>query len=164
MHILCHYYYKSLGFIFYFLLHTTVTVDTRLLWKSRRQLKVMFWVHLWNESCYLVFWKILNRTTIGQRLLSARLLAKCGINYPMVTVVPSYLNNFTKVGSKLTLKCTLHVTVILLDIILKPFHPYNNPEKKKTKNQDMRKWDLDMLSSIFPPMLFPAWLESAMLG
>lgn len=57
------------------------------------------------------------------------------------------------------------MTVIFLGIILKSFHPYNNPEKKKkNKNQDMRKWDLDMLSSIFPPMLFLACLESAKLG
>lgn len=51
------------------------------------------------------------------------------------------------------------MTYIFQGMILILFNPHNNPEKKKLKIID-----LDMLISIFSPVLFPASLKSPVLA
>lgn len=75
-----------------------------------------------------------DRTTIDKAEITfCKAFSKCWIDYYMVIVVPSYLHNFTKVESKLILKCTLYVTDIFLGILLKFVNLHNHPEKKKLK-------------------------------
>lgn len=89
-----------------------------------------------------------DRTTIDKaEIASCKAFSKHRIDYCMVILVPSYLPNFTKVGSKLILKCTLYVTEIFLGIMLKFVNLHNHPEKMKLKTWG--NWDLDMLISIW---------------
>lgn len=99
-------------------------------------------------------------TEIRQRWFPTSLLDPCGLDYYMVTLVPNYLNNSTSVGREANNTITLYVRDIFQSIVLTLFNPHNNPGKTKLKIPKGGNRDLDMLISIFPPVLFSACSES----